>query len=65
MDKRLKRLFDFQRFAGNRRLAALIERAEFLHAESLSDEDLEKVSAAGDIDTARIGREGEGQNGNE
>lgn len=61
----LRELFDYQRFAGNKRLSALTERAEFSHAESLSDDDLEFVSAAGDIDTARIGKKDEERNGNE
>lgn len=61
----LKELFDYQRFAGNKRLAALIERAEFSHAESLSDDDLEYVNAAGDINAARIGKKDEERNGNE
>lgn len=65
MKDTLRELFDYQRFAGNRRLAALIERAEFSHAESLSDDDLEYVSAAGEIGASRIGKEDEESNGNE
>lgn len=65
MKNTLRELFDYQRFAGNRRLAALIERAAFSHAESLSDDDLEYVNAAGDIDAARIGKEEKKHNGNE
>ena len=61
----LRELFDYQCFEGNRRLAALIERAAFSHVESLSDEDLEYVNAAGDIDAARIGKEEKGRDGNE
>ncbi len=61
----LRELFDYQRFEGNRRLAALIERAAISHAESLSDEDLEYVNAAGEIDAARIGKEEKGRDGNE
>ncbi|PWM49200.1 MAG: hypothetical protein DBX39_05315 [Bacillota bacterium] len=61
----LRELFDYQRFEGNRRLVALIERAAFSHGESLSDEDLEYVNAAGDIDATRIGKEEKGRDGNE
>ena len=50
MEKKLKLLFDFQRFEGNAKLAAVIEKAEACRAESLSDDDLEYVSAAGEID---------------
>lgn len=62
---RLRGLFDYQRFAGNRHLAALIEQTTTMHAESLSDEDLEHVSAAGEINTARTGKKDEECNGDE
>ncbi len=61
----LRELFDYQRFAENKRLAALIERTQFLNAESLSDDDLEYVSAAGDADAARIGKKDEERDDNE
>ena len=61
----LRELFDYQRFAENKRLAALIERTQFLNAESLSDDDLEYVSAAGDADAARIGKKDEDRDDNE
>ena len=61
----LRELFDYQRFAENKRLAALIERTQFLNAESLSDDDLECVSAAGDADAARIGKKDEERDDNE
>lgn len=63
MKDTLRKLFDYQRFAGNKRLEVLIDRAEFLHSESLSDDDLEYVCAAGDIDAERIGKEDEEHNG--
>ena len=62
MNDRLRELFDYQRFAGNKRLAALIERAEDVRAESLSDDDLEYVNAAGDIAAARIAQEEKARN---
>ena len=65
MKDRLRELFDYQRFEGNRRLAALIERTAFSHGESLSDEDLDYVNAAGDIDAARIGKDEKERDGNE
>lgn len=61
----LRELFDYQRFAENKRLAALIERTQFLNAESLSDDDLEYVSAAGDADAVRIGKKDEERDDNE
>lgn len=64
MNDRLRELFDYQRFAGNKRLAALIERAEGVQSESLSDDDLEYVNAAGDIATARIAQEEKDRNEN-
>ena len=64
MNDRLRELFDYQRFAGNKRLSALIERAEGVRAELLSDDDLEYVNAAGDITAARIGQEEKDRNEN-
>ena len=48
MEKYLRQMFDFQRFAGNRRLEELIRQAEDSYAKALSDEDLGLVNAAGD-----------------
>ena len=50
MEKKLRALFDFQRFECNAKLAAMIDRAESCCAEALSDDDLEYVCAAGEID---------------
>lgn len=47
MEKKLKRLFDYQKYADNRRLAKMIEDTETRYGEKLTDEDLEMVSAAG------------------
>ena len=47
MDKTLRTLFDFQRFAGNRRLAELIEETEQRSVRELTMEELGMVNAAG------------------
>ncbi len=48
MEKTLKALFDFQRFSGNSRLAEIISDTEKRYDNTLSDDDLENVSAAGE-----------------
>ena len=48
MEQTLKQLLDYQRFAGNRRLGAILADAESRYATALSDDDLEWVSAAGE-----------------
>ena len=52
-EKRLEKLFDFQRFQNNPRLASLIAETESRYEEALSDEILEEVSAAGETDFGR------------
>ena len=47
MAEKLKQLFDFQRFAKNRKLAAMISETEDRYSRELSDEDLGQVAAAG------------------
>lgn len=49
MEKTLARLFDFQRFSGNARLADIIADTKRRYDNSLSDDDLEKVNAAGEF----------------
>ena len=49
MEKKLKKLFDFQRFAKNEKLEKLIRETESRYAAELSDEDLSGVNAAGEI----------------
>ena len=52
MDKKMKRLFDYQRFEKNPRLTEMAREAERRYAQSgteLTDEDLTEVSAAGDL----------------
>ena len=51
MEKTLKRLFDYQRFANNKRIADMIADTESRYnAAPLSDDILELVSAAGEAD---------------
>ena len=52
-EKTLEKLFDFQRFQNNPRLASLIAETESRYEEALSDEILEVVSAAGETDFGR------------
>lgn len=48
MEKTLKALFDFQRFLGTPRLAEVIAETENRFGHVLSDDDLERVTAAGE-----------------
>ena len=48
MEKKLKKLFDFQRFEQNKALEKLIPETENRYAAELSDDDLALVSAAGE-----------------
>ena len=54
LEKRLAFLFEFQHFAQNRRLAALIAGAEARFSALLTDDDLEQVSAAGQPDERNL-----------
>ena len=47
MENKIKALFEFQRFSGNKRLEAMINDTESRYRNELSDEDVENVSAAG------------------
>ena len=49
MDKKLKSMFEFQRFQNNPRLAKMIQETEQRYAGELSDEDLDFVAAAGEF----------------
>ena len=47
----LSRLFDFQRFAGNARLQKIIDDTHRrVEARELTDDELDQVAAAGDLD---------------
>ncbi len=48
MDKRLKTLFDYQRFKGDPKLEKIIDDTESRYSEELSDDEISIVSAAGD-----------------
>ena len=50
MDKKLRSLFEFQKFENNSRLSKLIQETESRYASELSDEDLDFVSAAGEAE---------------
>ena len=47
MDKKLRTLFDYQRFAGNSRLEGMIAEAERNNIRELSMDELGMVNAAG------------------
>lgn len=47
MENKIKALFEFQKFSGNKRLEAMINDAESRYRNELSDEEVEIVSAAG------------------
>ena len=49
MEKKLKKLFDYQRFEKNERLEKIIEETESRYKGELSDDDLAFVAAAGNI----------------
>lgn len=51
MENKLKNLFEFQRFEKNSQLQALIDDTHSRAAQALSDDDLDFVNAAGEIDT--------------
>lgn len=50
MEKRIKDLFEYQKFENNSRLAKLISETENRYASELSDDDLFFVNAAGEFD---------------
>lgn len=54
MEKKLSLLFDFQHFQNNKRLAAMIQKAEQQNYCELSDDELQWVNAAGEVDEAKL-----------
>ena len=52
MEKKLTRLFDYQRFENNARLSKIIAATEAKYATQLSEDDLFLVNAAGETDAA-------------
>lgn len=59
MEKRLKALFDYQRFEKNSRLADIVEQTESRYKVELSDEELFFVNAAGELNTENRKPQGE------
>ena len=55
MENKLKKLFEYQKFEQNERLAKLIAETEARQAAEISDDDLEMVAAAGEITEISIG----------
>lgn len=53
MERILGKLFDYQRFERNSRLAKIITEAETYRAEELADDALFSVAAAGEADKAK------------
>ena len=51
MERKLKRVFDYQKFTSNRRLGAMIAETERRY-QALNDEDLFFVAAAGEVDVS-------------
>ena len=49
MENKLIKLFEYQKFEQNERLAKLIAETEARQATEISDDDLEMVAAAGEI----------------
>lgn len=50
MENKLKKLFDYQKFEHNEKLAAIISETERRNSRELSDDDLSFVNAAGGVD---------------
>lgn len=53
----LEKLFDFQKFENNSRLAKLISETESRYAKTLSDDELDMVNAAGDFQSPEVQKE--------
>lgn len=53
----LEKLFDFQKFENNSRLAKLISETESRYAKALSDDELDMVNAAGDFPSPEVQKE--------
>ena len=57
LENKLKKLFDYQHFENNSRLAELISETENRYAVELSDEELFMVSAAGEVESSNDKKE--------
>ena len=51
MENKLRKIFEYQRFENNSRLAKIISETESRYGAELSDDDLEFIAAAGEIET--------------
>lgn len=51
MENKLRKLFEYQRFEGNSRLAKIIGETESRYGAEISDDDLEFIAAAGELRT--------------
>lgn len=51
MENEIKKLFDYQRFENNARLASIISQTEERYGKALSEEELFFVNAAGELNT--------------
>lgn len=49
MERKLKRVFDYQKFSSSRRLGAMIAETERRY-QAMADDDLFLVAAAGEVD---------------
>lgn len=49
-EKKVKSMFDYQLFSGNKELEAMLHEAEHRCARVLSDDELEFIAAAGESD---------------
>ncbi|MCI8373007.1 MAG: hypothetical protein HFI75_11565 [Lachnospiraceae bacterium] len=49
IEEKLRLLFEFQKFSKNLRLAEMTDEPEKRYGETLSDEELEQVNAAGEL----------------
>ena len=65
MNSTLKGLFDYQKFEGNSRLAAIISDVEGRYGTALDDMDLEFVNAAGTFDSESAHRRNKKDNDNQ
>ncbi|MDC7292298.1 MULTISPECIES: hypothetical protein [unclassified Butyrivibrio] len=58
MEKKLSRLMDYQKYAGNSKLAAIIDEVEERYPDTekaeLSDDELDMIAAAGRPDLAKL-----------
>ena len=65
MERMITNLFDFQRFKQNTRLENIIQDAEGRYDNALCDDDLEWVSAAGDVSDTTLESQKVPYNGHE